>query len=69
MSDDKKLTTFEEYEALPPFEQGFIVYMEEEQPGSELKGQENPYPAGSSEDRQWRSGQLHATLLAQDSEE
>ena len=65
-----QLTTYQEYLKLKPQEQGFVVYMEVELPGSELKEhQKCPYPLGSRERKQWEYGQQLGVQAAQDSEE
>lgn len=61
--------TLAEWKALPPYRQGFILYMEADQDGSELKGQVNPYKDGTPEDKEFKTGEARATQLAQDSEE
>ncbi len=67
MSD---LITLDAYKRLTPQQQGYVIYMQAEHPGSELKMyQENPYPTGSSEHMQWYDGQRMAVQVAQDSEE
>jgi len=63
------LVTKAEYERLPPWEQGYAVYWQAEQPGSELKDcQENPYPPGSRERQAWDDGAEAAMIHAQDSD-
>lgn len=64
------LITRAEYEKLPPRSQGYAVYMQAMHDGSELRSiEENPYPAGSSEHKEWDEGQMIGVLEAQDSEE
>jgi hypothetical protein len=65
----QNLLTKAEYDKLTPFQQGYVIYMQAEWPGSELKGLDCHYPAGSKEDIQWHDGQLRATLSVMDSEE
>lgn len=54
---------------LPPKQQGYILYMQGDLPGSELKGMENPYLVGSIQYGQFQEGERAAVLAAQDSEE
>jgi hypothetical protein len=61
----RKLITLAEFKTLVPFHQGFAIYMQAEREGSELKGQRNPYPKGSVEDKQWRDGEQAAVLEVQ----
>jgi hypothetical protein len=63
------LMTLAAWRRLSPMGQGYVLYMEEEHPGSELKGQECPYAPGSSEYLAFQEGQRRAVLAAQDSEE
>lgn len=64
-----RLTTFAEYVQLHPREQGFVVYMEAEIPGSELKNQRCPYVEGTWECEAWKQGEAFGVQVAQDSEE
>lgn len=64
-----KLVTLAEWRKLQPREQGYVLYMQANWPGSELAGQTCPYRAGSPEHEQWRRGEHAAVLVAQDSEE
>lgn len=66
---ERALTTLAEYKKLPPTAQGFIVYMEADRPGSELKGQTCPYAEGTLERQAWEQGQARAVQYAQDGEE
>lgn len=63
------LITKTEYDKLTPIQQGYVVYMQSEWPGSELKEFSNPYPDGSKEYDEWRDGEFRGVLAAQDSEE
>jgi len=65
----KRLISRAEYDALNAFSQGYAVYWEGDQPGSELHGLTNPYAAGTPEHDEWNRGQVLATQNAQDSEE
>lgn len=63
------LITLAEWKALTPFEQGYVLYLQEELPGSELKGQPCPYPADSPEYGEFQKGSMRATLAVMDGEE
>jgi hypothetical protein len=52
---------------LPPKTQGYALYMQAELPGSELKGQANPYPPGSFAYDDFVEGERCAVLEVQDS--
>lgn len=65
----ERLVTLEQYNQLPPVARAYVVYMQGDLPGSELKGLSNPYPAGSTEHEQWSYGERLAVQQAQDSEE
>ena len=69
MPDEPGLITRAEYDKMPPYRQGFVVYMYGEWPGSELKGLTNPYPEGSTKADLWDRGNFQAMMAAQDSEE
>ena len=65
-----KLVTLAEYKNLKPKLQGYVAYMQGQQPGSELKGHDEcPYPAGSPEKAEWDLGQRIGCQDAQDTEE
>lgn len=64
-----KLVTKSEWDALSPRAKGYILYAQAELEGSELKGLENPYPAGSYEHIWFTQGESEAAIEAQDSEE
>jgi hypothetical protein len=64
-----ELVTLEKYKTLTPFEQGFVHYMEEALPGSELKGLQNPYEALSESFTKWNEGNFKAMINVQDGEE
>ncbi len=64
-----ELTTLQEYNQMPPESQGYVVYMEAEHPGSELKGQMNSYGHGTQAWNEWNAGNRAAMLEAQDGEE
>lgn len=64
-----RLTTLAEWRDLDPRSQGYVLYMEAEHTGSELKGQKCPYNTFSAAYQQFKAGQLAAVLQAQDSEE
>jgi hypothetical protein len=61
------LVTLEEWKTLSPRKQGYIIYMQANLPGSELKHhQKNPYPPGSQPHAEWNEGEMAAVLQAQD---
>lgn len=61
--------TLTEYHALPPLSQGYVVYMQAEREGSELKYVRCLYRKGTRQHADWHEGQRRAVLAAQDSEE
>jgi len=63
------LITLEEWRKLPPFRQGYLLYMQGAWPMSEIMGQQNPYTEGSDEWGAFRQGEQHAVSDVQDSEE
>jgi len=65
----RTLITKAEWDALPPFSQGYVLYMQEEWPHSELKGLTNPYEPSSMESKKFDEGNFKAMLDAQDEEE
>lgn len=65
----KNLYTLKEWKLLNPHAQGYILYMEADIPGSELKGVECPYEVGTKQREKFDRGEMQAVLLAQDSEE
>jgi hypothetical protein len=64
-----KLITKAEWDQMEPRAQGYVLYMESEHPGSELKGLGNPYNQGSRMADLFNEGERVAVLEAQDSEE
>ena len=69
-ADARQLITKAKYDRLPAWEQGYAVYWQAEQPGSELRDhQANPYPPGSAKRQAWDDGAEAACLHAQDSED
>ena len=64
-----KLLTLAEWEKIPPYQQGYVAYMQSSWPGSELLGATCPYDLGTRERRQFYEGEQAAVLAAQDSEE
>lgn len=68
-AEERKLVTRADYDKLHPFAQGYVVYMQAEWPGSELKDCGNPYPLASDDHFEWAKGQALAVQHAQDSEE
>jgi len=63
------LITLAEWKQLPPFDQGFLHYLQEAWPTSELKGEKNPYAKDSPEWSAFRQGAQRAMLDVQDGEE
>ena len=66
---EQRLITLSEWRQLPPKTQGYAWYMQAEWPGSELKGEKNPYPDGSDAHVAFEEGVRRGVLEAQDSEE
>jgi hypothetical protein len=67
MTDPKiVLMTRVEYDACEALAQGFVVYMQAEHPGSELKGLHNPYPRDSENWKRWNRGQAIACQAVTD---
>jgi hypothetical protein len=66
---DKKLFTLAEWQKLSPRAQGYVLYMESEWPGSELKGHTCPYAIGSADHAEFSEGERRAVQAAMDSEE
>jgi hypothetical protein len=60
------LVTKAQYDKLPPWKKGYVYYMQEAIPGSELHGSSNPYPEGTKDHLKWDEGQMVAMLEAQD---
>lgn len=65
---ESNLITLAEWKALTPFEQGYALYMQEDLPGSELKGQPCPYPEGSTEREAFQGGSRRAMFAVMDEE-
>ena len=63
------LITLADWKALSPRQQGYILYMQEEHLGSELKGQNNPYAQGTKEHDQFVAGSQAAVNAVMDMEE
>jgi DNA-directed RNA polymerase subunit RPC12/RpoP len=64
-----RLITRAEWQTLPPFRQGYAMYMQASWPTSELADVKNPYAKDSSEWTAFRQGEQRAVLDAQDGEE
>lgn len=64
-----KLFTKIEWDNLSPKSKGYVLYMQAELSGSELKGVANPYLSRSVEARQFAEGEQMAVLEVQDGEE
>lgn len=63
------LMSLAEWRTLPPFDQGYILYMQGSWPMSELAQAKNPYKEGTAQWKKFCEGQERAVLSAQDSEE
>lgn len=61
-----KLVTFKQYLRLTPRTQGYVVYMQAEREGSELKGCFNPYMRGTKAYDEWIAGAQVAMFEAQE---
>jgi hypothetical protein len=61
--------TLKEFNRMSPFLKGYTVHMQAEHPGSELKGQENPYLKSTPQWEYWNDGERAAVLEVQDKEE
>lgn len=62
--------SYKEFQQLSPYVQGYVVYMQAEHYGSELKNrQSNPYRKSTPAWEQFNNGNMRAMLEAQDSEE
>lgn len=63
------LISLEAWKKLPPFRQGYALYMQGAWPTSELKGALNPYEEGTPAWIEFQSGSQRAMLNTQDGEE
>ena len=63
------LITRKEWQALPPFHQGYAYYNQGSWPTSELADAKNPYKEGTAAWTKFREGEHRAMLDAQDGEE
>jgi len=63
------LITLAEWRALPPFRQGYMLYMQGAWPTSELAQAKNPYQEGTSNWTEFRNGEGRAMRDVQDGEE
>lgn len=63
------LITLAAWKALPPFDQGYSLYMQGSWQTSELAKAENPYAEGTTEWTAFREGRQRAMLDVQDGEE
>lgn len=66
---DWRLISREEWQKLPPFEQGFLLYMQSSWPTSPLKNQKNPHAKGTRAWTEFCDGETRAARAAQDGEE
>lgn len=65
---DGGLVTRAEWERMTPWEQGYALFWQAEQRGSELRGLTCPYAHGTPERAMFVRGEQAAMLDAQDSE-
>lgn len=63
------LFTKEHWDKMSPKSQGYILYLQQELPGSELKGVTNPYFEHTKQYKDFCEGELQAVLEVQDGEE
>lgn len=63
------LVTLEAWRRLPPFQQGYALYMQGNWSTSELAREKNPYAEGSPEYAEFCHGERRAVLDAQDGKE
>jgi hypothetical protein len=63
------LVSIAEWKALPPFDQGYLLYMQGEWPTSALVQEKNPYAEGTAQWEKFCEGERRAMMSAQDSEE
>jgi DNA-directed RNA polymerase subunit RPC12/RpoP len=64
-----RLITLDEWRQMPPFRQGFTLYMQGSWPASELAKEKNPYTDGTPDWTEFCHGERRAMLDAQDGEE
>lgn len=64
-----KMMTKEQWDRMSPKSQGYVLYLQEKLPGSELKGVTNPYFAHTKQHKDFCDGELQAVLEVQDGEE
>lgn len=63
------LVTLKQYDGLAPCDQGYTWYLQAELQDSPLKGQTNPYVAGSLNYVAWNRGVAQAQSEASDNED
>ena len=63
------LITRQAWKTLPPFQQGYALYMQGSWPTSEIAKEKNPYPKGTAEWTAFCDGEQRAMLSALDGEE
>lgn len=66
---DWHLVSLSEWQTLPPFQQGFVMYMQAAWPTSELASVKNPYPEKSPKWEKFNQGEQQAYLNVLDGEE
>ena len=63
------LISLDAWRKLPPFQQGYAIYMQSDWPTSELASEKNPYEEGTPAWTKFRQGESRASVEAQDGEE
>jgi hypothetical protein len=63
------LVTLDAWKKLPPFRQGYALYMQGSWPTSEIAKETNPYAEGTSDWTAFSEGEQRAAMAAQDGEE
>lgn len=64
-----RLVTLDVWKKLPPFRQGYVLYMQASWPTSELKDAQNPHTEGSAAWTAFQQGEQRAVIDVQDGEE
>ena len=64
-----RLLTLKQWKRLNAYQMGYVWYLQAEHPNSPLKGQANPWPAGTASHDRFNEGTQAAAAVAQDHEE
>lgn len=64
-----KMMTKAEWDRMSPKSKGYVMYLQAELPGSELKGVSNPYFEHTKQHKDFNEGEQMAMLEVQDGEE